>query len=109
MQTTILEDSYIACPFQIQMLDLQGVISLGTAFFYEHDGENFIITNWHNVVGKHPHTGEALHDQRSPIHMAAKWPAMEGIEDLGEGLFRTHFQAQSISIEDEGQPLWFEQ
>ncbi len=90
------------------MLDLQGVISLGTAFFYEHEGENFIITNWHNVVGKHPHTGKALHDQRSPIQLAAKWPAMEGIEDLGEGLVRTHLRAQPISIEDEGQPLWFE-
>ena len=108
MQTSILEDSHIACPFQIQMLDLQGVISLGTAFFYEHDGEDFIITNWHNVVGKHPHTGEALHNQRIPIHLTAKWPAIEGIEDMGEGLLRTHFRAQPILIEDEGQPLWFE-
>ncbi|MCY3957960.1 MAG: trypsin-like peptidase domain-containing protein [Chloroflexi bacterium] len=108
MQTSILEDSHIACPFQVLMLDSQGVIGLGTAFFYEHAAENFIITNWHNVVGKHPYTGEALHDERSPSLMAAKWPSLEGIEDLGDGLLRTHFQAQPISIEDEGQPLWFE-
>ena len=57
MQTQVFKNQYVACPFQIQMCDLQGGFSLGTAFFYECEGATFIVTNWHNVTGKHSLTG----------------------------------------------------
>ena len=57
------------------MCDLQGGFSLATAFFYETGGDVFIITNWHNVVGKDPLTGKELRPHRSPLYLMAKWPA----------------------------------
>ena len=44
---------YSQCPFELQMHDAQGVISTGSAFFFGIDDEWFLITNWHNVSGKH--------------------------------------------------------
>ena len=108
MQTQVLKDNYIACPFQIQMCDLQGGISLGTAFFYECEGETFIITNWHNVTGKHPLTGMPLHPERSPLYIRVKWPVVTDNATHAEGATVMHFQAQKVEIEDENAPLWFE-
>jgi hypothetical protein len=108
MQNPVLKDKYIACPFQIQMCDMQGGFSLGTAFFYECEGETFIITNWHNVTGKHPQTGAALDAMRSPSYIRAKWPVVDDSVPKVEGAKQFYFQAQKIEIEDESGPLWFE-
>ena len=108
MKKPVLNDKYIACPFQIQMCDLQGGISLGTAFFYECEGETFVITNWHNVTGKHPLTGEPLDSERSPLYIRAKWPAVSDDVSHPEGAKMVHFRAHQIVIEDETGPTWFE-
>ena len=108
MPTQVLNDNYIACPFQIQMCDLHGGMSLGTAFFYECDGATFVITNWHNVTGKHPLTGSQLASNRSPLFIRAKWPIVDHDAPHPKGAKIVHFQAQKIAIEDESGPLWFE-
>ena len=108
MQSRVLKDRYIACPFQIQMCDMQGGISLGTAFFYESEDETFVMTNWHNVTGKHPLTGAALDAMRSPSYLRAKWPVVDDSVPRVEGAKQFYFQAQKIEIEDESGPLWFE-
>ena len=91
------------------MCDLQGGFSLGTAFFYESEGETFIITNWHNLTGKDPLTGTPLHPTRSPVYIQAKWPVVDDSAYHVEGGKLMHFQAQKIEIEDDsGGPLWFE-
>ena len=108
MQNPVLKDKYIACPFQIQMCDMQGGFSLGTAFFYECEGETVIITNWHNLIGKHPQIGAALDAMRSPSYIRAKWPVVDDSVPKVEGAKQFYFQAQKIEIEDESGPLWFE-
>ena len=108
MQRPTLEDKYIACPFQIQMCDLQGGISLGTAFFYDFGSETFIITNWHNVTGKHPLTGENLNSNRSPLFIRAKWPVVKGRLARPENAQIVYLQSHKIEIEDDNGPLWFE-
>ena len=108
MQTQVFKNQYVACPFQIQMCDLQGGFSLGTAFFYECEGATFIVTNWHNVTGKHSLTGAPLHSKRSPLYIRAKWPVVEDHAHHVEGAKVMHFRAQKIEIEDESGPLWFE-
>lgn len=35
-------------------------LSLGTGFFYEFSGSYYLITNWHNVSGRHPKTFKPL-------------------------------------------------
>ena len=107
MQTQVLNDHYVACPFQIQMCDLQGGFSLGTAFFYECEDETFIITNWHNVTGKDPLTGAPLHSKRSPLYIRAKWPVVDEKASQGEGAKVIYFQTQKIEVEADIGPLWF--
>ena len=103
MQPEPLTDKYILCPFQIEMCDRQGGISLGTAFFYQTQNETFVITNWHNVTGKHPMTGEPLNDEgRIPLYIQAKWPVVDWDKN------RTVFTPQRIEIEDQGRPTWFD-
>lgn len=36
------------------------VLANGSAFIYQSDSQHFLITNWHNVTGRHPQTGECL-------------------------------------------------
>ena len=108
MQTSVLRNEYIACPFQIQMCDQQGGISLGTAFFYEYEGEPFVITNWHNVTGKDPFKGEPLDAMRSPLYLRAKWPVVDDSASNPKGAKIVHFQAQRIDIEDDSGVLWYE-
>lgn len=36
------------------------VLSSGTGFIYEYQGAYYLITNWHNVSGRNPLTGECL-------------------------------------------------
>jgi hypothetical protein len=36
------------------------VLSSGTGFIYEYQGDYYLITNWHNVSGRNPLTGECL-------------------------------------------------
>lgn len=42
------------------MLYNDTVISTGSAFPYEHDGRQAIITAWHNLSGRNPNNGECL-------------------------------------------------
>lgn len=35
-------------------------LSTGTGFVVQHDGKPFLITNWHNLSGRNPATGETL-------------------------------------------------
>ena len=103
MQPKPVGDMHVLCPFQVQMCDLRGGIGLGTAFFYEADGENFIITNWHNVAGKNAFTGGHIHKEgRTPTFMRAKWPVMRSEQD---GTKRTYLQAQRIDIEGDQGPV----
>ena len=55
-----IRSTYSQCPFQIQMWDEQGMLATGTAFFYEHGGGWFLITNWHNFSGRHFLSGQTL-------------------------------------------------
>ena len=105
MQPRPIDDKYALCPFQIQLCDQQGGIGLGTAFFYQVEDDTLIITNWHNVTGKHPLTGKPLHPERSPLYIRAKWPVVHQRED-GQKVAR--LEPQTMEIEDAQGPLWFE-
>jgi len=79
------------------------VLSSGTGFTYKYGDEYFIITNWHNVSGKHPTTGEYL----SKTHAAP---------DMVSTMFREKSQPanckrENIDIYRDSQmlePIWYE-
>ncbi len=79
------------------------VISSGTGFIYKHENECYLITNWHNVSGKNPITGQCLSENLA-------------VPDLVSTLFReiehpANCKRESIPIfSDTGMmnPIWYE-
>ena len=101
---------YSQCPFQIQMWDQQGTISAGTGFFYESAGELLLITNWHNVSGRHFLTSDPLDGNipaRYPTFIKAKLAAYVGPTGGSEPRGFTTI-AKRFEIYGQGAPLWFE-
>ncbi|MDB6453590.1 hypothetical protein [Falsirhodobacter sp. 20TX0035] len=47
-----IRSTYSQAPFKISAHDFGGQISTGTAFHYLHNGQRFIVTNWHNLTGR---------------------------------------------------------
>lgn len=97
-----IRSTYTQSPFQILMFDDKGLISTGTAFFYDSNGKNFLITNWHNISGKNYITKESLNG-RLPTFIVAKLSTW--IEPrCGDFLVMSH----KIDIYRNHQPTWFE-
>ena len=51
-------------------------LSVATAFVANHEGEHYLVTNWHVVTGRHPDTGQpmstgAVLDDLSVLHNVA--------------------------------------
>ena len=68
-----IRNAHSRCPFEIQMYDDHGHISSGTAFFYEIEDDWYLITNWHNISGKHFLTHEPLSpERRLPTRLVSK-------------------------------------
>jgi hypothetical protein len=101
-----VRSTYSQCPFQIYMCDDCGVISTGTGFFYSHADEWHLITNWHNLSGRHFLTKEYLSD-RVPAFIEVKLQsyAVDG-HCFPNGLFTS--VAQRIDIYKDFEPVWFE-
>jgi hypothetical protein len=59
---TVNPISRTTCHLRMQLAATGQVLSMATGFFYERGGGIFLITNWHNVSGRHPSTGECLSD-----------------------------------------------
>ena len=103
-----VRSTYSQCPFQIQTYHEQRLLGTGSAFFYTHDDDWFLITNWHNFSGRHFLSGKPLsHSGRFPTRIRAKWSKYTGSDDgHPSGLFTT--VAQPVEIYKDYEPLWFE-
>lgn len=100
-----IRNRYSQSPFQIFMYDDQGLISTGSSFFYEYNNSLFLITNWHNLSGRHFLTKEPL-SGRFPTYIEAKFatylPSSEGVHRS----FTT--VARRLDIYKDFSPVWFE-
>ena len=68
------------CPFQLEMLYESKILASASGFFYESEQKrSFLVTNWHNVSGRHFIT-------KNPI-----------MSDTGTPLFPTHLRAKLMS------------
>ena len=98
-----IRSTYSQCPLQILMGDDDGILSTGTAFFYDFNGESFLITNWHNVSGRHFRTKEMIsYNGRHPTYIKAKFASRVA----PDGSFTT--VAQRVAIYENDHPIWFE-
>lgn len=71
--------SLCACPLEMQFGDTK--LGVGSGFFYRHNGTPYLITNWHNVMGRDPSTGLArAADSVVPDRISA---VFSPITDLG--------------------------
>jgi Trypsin-like peptidase domain len=94
------------CTIRLQMLFADQALSTGSAFFYEHDGRTYIVTNRHNLTGKHQTTGQALHSQGGlPNRLKFIVPAFEQVGDMT--YFGKAFQEFEIKWTDDTRP-WLE-
>ncbi len=57
---TINIDPYTSAVSPIDMYFDNTPLSRGTAFFWEEEGQTFLVTKWHNFSGKNPFTGNHL-------------------------------------------------
>lgn len=101
-----IRSTYSQCPFEIRMHDEDGLISTGTAFFYQHDRSWFIITNWHNLSGRNFLTKEPL-SVRFPTFIEAN---LSSYEVPGHQIPPGHFTTVSrrVDIYRNYQPVWYE-
>ena len=99
--------TYSQCPFELQMYDEQGIIATGSAFFFEINDEWFLITNWHNVSGKHFLDNRPLVNGRFPTRLVAKLSTYSNSDSPARSRpFR--IAPYDVSIYQNNEPLWFE-
>src|SRR5262245_8381865 len=102
-----VRSTYSQRPIQILMHDSQGLLSTGTAFFYSTADEIFLVTNWHNVSGKHPFDQTYLtKNHRSPTLLKAKMARWLG--DTASGSFGIVPCNIPLYTDGQSQPVWFE-
>ena len=100
-----VRSTYSQCPFQLLMCDKGGVISSGTAFFYETEGLWYLVTNWHNVTGRDFQTGAPISKlARVPTRLVAKLSTY----DLGNGSGTFAIGPHDLPLYDGTQPRWLE-
>ena len=97
------------CPFQILQYDGEEVIGAGTGFFYEHDGQSFLVTNWHVITGRDPFKKTAMHPQgRIPDRLLVKFGTSPDAEPTDSGDRRVRFNAHLVETYDADGPKWYE-
>ena len=103
MPEAVIRNAYTKCPFQILMYDSHGLISTGTGFFYRLGEESFLITNWHNLSGKHIFTREPLFESgRFPEYIKAKLATYTTDQKVAA------FVAHPVAVFDDSGPVWYE-
>jgi hypothetical protein len=76
-------------------------LSGATAFVATHEGEDYLVTNWHVVAGRHPSGGEAL---SSTLAVPDQLRILQVI--VGTDLEWTWTTEQLY--DEDGEPLWLE-
>ena len=102
-----IRSTYSQCPLQLLTLDQDGrTLSSASAFFFDADGDWFLITNWHVVSGRHFMTREPL---INPFVEAISLTAKLASYDIGDRQNGTFGIApHHIPLYRGEQPVWFE-
>ena len=96
----------------ISLHDESSVLGVGTAFFDNYNGKTYLVTNWHCVTGRQPHSGKPRsRDGRTPLGLEVLYPRQAGepgrIEyvrrqlpiDFGpSSLWRMHPTGQDVDV-----------
>ena len=103
-------DQYSLVPLPLSLLANDHEIATATGFFYERDGETYIVTNWHVLSARNPYTGQPnnkhaavpdkvhvkLHLRDRPGHFHGAH--IELSNQSGEAAWFQHPQGQAIDV-----------
>lgn len=106
-----VRSTYSQAPCQILMCDRAGIMSSGTAFFYECEGRRFLVTNWHNVSGRDVFTKQKIDPAgRVPQFLFVKAAQFMRPEITGNTDFAMIGQRVEIYCDSEAMldPIWLE-
>ena len=101
------------CPFQLELFDRAGPIAAGTAFFYQSKQKrSFLVTNWHNVSGRHFISREpnmsGTGTPRFPTGLRAKLMSDTGMTDAKGSSLLSVRNTDVTLYDQEYMPVWFE-
>lgn len=92
-------DSYSLATVHLEIRSKLGVLSEATGFFWDFEGQRYLVTNWHCLSGRDVFTRAPLAGWAEPTSVKVSWP------EPGAFLF-----VHSIEIElrdANGLPRWF--
>ena len=102
MVNIIKPDPISLCTYQLHMgvQETDYVISSGSGFLYSKNEVFYLITNWHNVSGRNPITGECLSKRAA-------------IPDFISTMFRLknkpgNLERVNIQLYENDKPVWYE-
>lgn len=97
-------------PFQIELMFEKHNLGIGTAFTYTLNGQTYLITNWHNVSGRHPETLKVIHnDAAIPNKLILHYP-IDFNEDksLPSGESKVGWSSVELDLYQDNVPVWYE-
>lgn len=96
--------------FQIELMYEKENLGIGTAFAYELNGQTYLITNWHNVTGRHPETMKAIHkDLALPNKLLLHYPVeFNSDENLPDAESKVGWSSFELDLYEDDLPVWYE-
>ncbi|MDF2118287.1 serine protease [Roseiarcaceae bacterium H3SJ34-1] len=99
MQPLAKIDNYSFTAIPIEPLYDETKLAIGTAFFWLHQKQNFLITNWHNLSGRRTDDEKPIHSQAAIPNKLRIWC---GHETVGNKI------STDVDLYDkDGTPIWF--
>lgn len=84
-------------------------LATGTAFFYTYEGQDYFITNWHNVTGRRPWDHSCISkDAAIPDNLVIRVPYEESLEGGGRGFKWVPRVLKLYEDDDRIEPVWWE-
>lgn len=104
-----IRSPYSWCPFKVHTYYDNVPLGTATAFFYEHAGRIFIVTNWHVVSGRHFLDKSVLSESRLVTSCPSKIVLRLGQSiKHAEDAYSVEWREHSVDLFDGGQPIWYE-
>lgn len=105
-----LTDGLSNVPLRLELMFENQVVGVGTGFFYEHDGNCFFITNWHNATGRRPDTLACISLTAAlPTKIRTKMLQKRKAGAEGPDLFQWHtIDLPLYEDEERNFPVWLE-
>ena len=104
-----IRSPYSWCPFKVHTYYDNASIGTATAFFYEHAGRIFVITNWHVVSGRHFLDKSILSESGLVTSCPSKIVLRLGQRvKRGEDAYSVEWREHAVDLFDGDQPIWHE-